>query len=249
MPSSAHLFFCLHFPLIYVTTFTDGIQLTVVNKCKESIWPGILGNAGHQTPKDSGLHHCSGTGGVPPATVVELTLGTPKSALHFYDVSLVDGFNLPVPMAPVSGGVQCGVAACEVDLNSCCPWSLAVKKEGKVVGCKSACLAAKTDRYCCTSEFANPTSCKPTVFANLFKAICPRAYSYAYDELTGLKTCRTQQFSFLWDAQVEHITTMVFGKDKNERSDMIVTTWNSSYAKQWLIRSAWECVLPSITAV
>ncbi|KAK3018913.1 hypothetical protein RJ639_005118 [Escallonia herrerae] len=32
---------------------------------------------------------------------------------------------------------------------------------------------------------------------------------------------------------------MVFGEDKNERSDMIVTAWNSSYAKQWLIRSAW----------
>ncbi|KAK3018912.1 hypothetical protein RJ639_005117 [Escallonia herrerae] len=225
----------------------DGIQLTVVNKCKERIWPGILGTAGHQTPNDGGFHlytgeqqiiqvpenwsgrlwgrqgccfdeqtgkglcqtgdcagllHCSGTGGVPPATVVELTLGTPKSASHFYDVSLVDGFNLPVSMAPVSGRVGCGVAACEVNLNSCCPWSLAVKKEGKVVGCKSACLATKADRYCCTGEFANPTSCKPTVFANLFKAICPRAYSYAYDELTGLKTCRAQQFSFLWDAQV-----------------------------------------------
>ncbi|CAL0315728.1 unnamed protein product [Lupinus luteus] len=31
-----------------------------------------------------------------------MTLGTPQSALHFYDVSLVDGFNLPVPMKPVA---------------------------------------------------------------------------------------------------------------------------------------------------
>ncbi|OMO59057.1 Thaumatin [Corchorus capsularis] len=76
-------------------------------------------------------------------------------------------------MVPISGGVGCGVAACEANLNVCCPATLAVKKQGKVVGCKSACLAAKTDRYCCTGQFANPKSCKPTVFANLFKSICP----------------------------------------------------------------------------
>lgn len=42
---------------------------------------------------------------MPPATVVEMTLGLSSSALHFYDVSLVDGFNLPVSMKPVGGGV------------------------------------------------------------------------------------------------------------------------------------------------
>nr|CAD1817650.1 unnamed protein product [Ananas comosus var. bracteatus] len=57
---------------------------------------------------------CGGAGGKPPATVVEMTFGTARSPLHYYDVSLVDGFNLPVAMSPVGGGIGCGVAGCEV---------------------------------------------------------------------------------------------------------------------------------------
>ncbi|KAJ8899716.1 hypothetical protein K2173_019415 [Erythroxylum novogranatense] len=141
----------------------------------------------------SGFLHCQGIGGVPPATVVEMTLGSSSSPLHFYDVSLVDGFNLPVSMAPVGGGIGCGVASCEFDLNICCPSALEVKKDGKIVGCKSACLAMQSAKYCCTGEYANPNTCKPTVFANLFKAICPKAYSYAFDDSSSLNKCRASR--------------------------------------------------------
>ncbi|XP_021295777.1 thaumatin-like protein [Herrania umbratica] len=237
-PSILCCFFFYFFCIFISFCLTDGTQLILVNNCQESIWPGILGSAGHETPREGGFHlscgeqtvlelperwsgriwprqgccfdqtgkgscqtgdcagllECKGTGGKPPATLVEMTLGGPTSPLHYYDVSLVDGFNVPVSMVPIGGGVGCGVAACEADLNVCCPAALVVKKEGKVVGCKSACLAAKTDRYCCTGEFANPKSCAPTVFANLFKAICPRAYSYAYDDSSSLKTCRASRY-------------------------------------------------------
>jgi len=37
-----------------------GFQLILVNNCKESVWPGILGSPGHPTPKDGGFHLCSG---------------------------------------------------------------------------------------------------------------------------------------------------------------------------------------------
>ncbi|KAG5081273.1 hypothetical protein AAZX31_02G233900 [Glycine max] len=147
-----------------------------------------------ETGDCGGLLKCGGMGGVPPATLVEMTLGTPQSALHFYDVSLVDGFNLPVSMKPVGGGIGCGVAACEANLNVCCPFALVMKRQGKVVGCKSACLAAKSDRYCCTGEFATPKSCKPSAFSRLFKTICPKAYSYAYDDSTGLKICKAHRY-------------------------------------------------------
>ncbi|XP_009122804.1 thaumatin-like protein [Brassica rapa] len=143
---------------------------------------------------NGGSLNCQGTGGVPPATVVEMTLGSSSSPLHFYDVSLVDGFNLPVSMKPVGGGVGCGVAACEVDLNVCCPSALEVKRDGKVVGCKSACLAMQSAKYCCTGEYANPKACKPTLYANLFKAVCPKAYSYAFDDSSSLKTCRASRY-------------------------------------------------------
>ncbi|XP_042512238.1 thaumatin-like protein [Macadamia integrifolia] len=156
------------------------------------------GKGSCETGDCAGLLHCRGTGGVPPATVVEMTLGTSASPLHFYDVSLVDGFNLPVSMVPVGGnggaGIGCGIAACELDLNVCCPSALEVKRGGKVVGCKSACLAMKSAKYCCTGDYANPKSCQPSLFAHLFKAICPRAYSYAFDDSSSLHKCKAARY-------------------------------------------------------
>ncbi|KMT11050.1 hypothetical protein BVRB_5g111400 [Beta vulgaris subsp. vulgaris] len=137
---------------------------------------------------------CQGTSGAPPATVVEMTFGSSSSPLHYYDVSLVDGFNLPVSMKPVGGGVGCGVAKCDVDLNVCCPSALELKKGNKVVGCKSACLVMQSAKYCCTGKFSDPKTCKPTVFANLFKAICPKAYTYAYDDSSSLNRCRAPRY-------------------------------------------------------
>ncbi|WCJ28330.1 Pathogenesis-related thaumatin superfamily protein [Euphorbia peplus] len=197
-PSVLFLFFFL------LTSFSSSgaEQLIIVNNCNESIWPGVLGGAGHPTFKDGGFHlgsgeevvvdlpdkwsgrlwgrqgcsfdnsgkgscdtgdcsgflRCNGMGGAPPATVVEMTLGSAASPLHFYDVSLVDGFNLPVSMAPVGGGVGCGVASCDVDVNICCPSALELRKNGRVVGCKSACLAMQSAKYCCTGDYANPNT-------------------------------------------------------------------------------------------
>jgi Thaumatin family len=124
-----------------------------------------------------------------------MTLGTQNSPLHYYDVSLVDGFNIPVSMSPVGGGVGCGVAGCEVDLNVCCPSRFEVKSgDGTVVGCKSACMALQTDSYCCTGQYASPNMCKPTLFSQLFKSICPRAYSFAYDDPTSLNMCKATRY-------------------------------------------------------
>lgn len=45
---------------------------------------------------------CSGSGARPPATLVEFTLNG-SDGLDFYDVSLVDGYNLPLMVRPVGG--------------------------------------------------------------------------------------------------------------------------------------------------
>ncbi|OJT05467.1 Pathogenesis-related protein 5 [Trametes pubescens] len=55
--------------------------------------------------------------GVPPATVAEFTLGT-NGIPDNYDVSLVDGYNLPLR---VSNNKGCHVADCPVDLGPNCP--------------------------------------------------------------------------------------------------------------------------------
>lgn len=73
--------------------------------------------------------------GASPATVAEWTLGKPD----YYDVSLVDGFN--IPMSVVSNANSCGTASCSVDLNPICPAELQLLDvSGKTVGCKSGCL-------------------------------------------------------------------------------------------------------------
>ncbi|GKE09346.1 thaumatin-like protein [Tanacetum coccineum] len=190
---------------ILVCMFLYAVQLILVNNYKESLWPGRIwarqgcyfdnnGKGRCVTGGCSEQLRCQGTGGEPPATVVEMTFGSSSSPLHFYDVSLVDGFNIPVAMSAVGGGVGCGRAACEVDLNVCCPSALEVKVGGQVVGCKSACLAMASPKYCCTGEYANPKTCKPTLFAHLFKAICPKAYSYAFDDSSSLNKCIASRY-------------------------------------------------------
>ncbi|WRX23499.1 Thaumatin family - like 10 [Theobroma cacao] len=40
-----------------------------------------------------------------------------------------------------------------------------------------------------TSNFSTPDTCPPTNYSNIFKSLCPQAYSYAYDDKSGLATC------------------------------------------------------------
>ncbi|CAN6171761.1 unnamed protein product [Urochloa humidicola] len=134
----------------------------------------------------SGQVACSGNGGAPPATLAEFTLG--GGGKDFYDISNVDGFNLPVGIEPAGG--RCQRASCPADINRVCPSELAVRSGGGVVvGCKSACLAFGTDEYCCRGAYGTPDKCKPSGYARMFKAECPQAYSYAYDDRSSTFTC------------------------------------------------------------
>ncbi|XP_047955835.1 thaumatin-like protein [Salvia hispanica] len=152
------------------------------------------GSSPCQSGDCSGQLECRGLGGLPPTTVVEMTLGTPGNPTHYYDVSLVDGFNLPVSVVPVGGSAGCGVAACKGDVNACCPEELAVRRGGRVVACKSACLGMGGDRFCCTGRFGTAATCGATAYSKVFKGVCPRAYSYAFDEASGLKSCRANRY-------------------------------------------------------
>ncbi|XP_057779261.1 thaumatin-like protein 1b [Salvia miltiorrhiza] len=138
---------------------------------------------------NSGRVECNGAGGTPPVTLVEFTLAG-DGGKDFYDVSLVDGFNLPVRVSP-SGG-NCPSTGCPADMNMSCPSELSVRGAGgAVVGCKSACLAFKQPQYCCTGAYSSPATCKPTSYSQIFKSRCPQAYSYAYDDRTSTFTCPT----------------------------------------------------------
>lgn len=70
--------------------------------------------------------------------------------------------------------------------------------EGGVVACKSACEAFGLDQYCCSGEFANPTTCQPSIYSTIFKRACPRAYSYAYDDGTSTFTCKAYNYAIIF---------------------------------------------------
>ena len=64
-----------------------------------------------------------------------------------------------------------------------------MKLNGRVVGCKSPCLASGSPEYCCTGDHGGPESCSPTGYSETFKNACPTAYSYAYDDASSTCTC------------------------------------------------------------
>ncbi|KDP46765.1 hypothetical protein JCGZ_06553 [Jatropha curcas] len=134
---------------------------------------------------------CSGDGAAPPATLAEFTLNG-ADGLDFYDVSLVDGYNLPMLITPQGGtDGNCTITGCSAELNNLCPTDLKVMDSGsgESVACKSACDAFGDPQYCCSGEYGNPNTCKPSSYSEFFKNACPRAYSYAYDDGTSTFTC------------------------------------------------------------
>ncbi|KAK2665554.1 hypothetical protein Ddye_004128 [Dipteronia dyeriana] len=220
----------------------ESASFKIVNKCRRTIWPGLLSGAGTAQlpttgfalksgksrtvtiPKSwsgriwgrsfctqhannqtfscvtgdcgSGKVECAGGGAVPPTTLAEFTLNGAQG-LDFYDVSLVDGYNLPMLVLPKGGeGGGCAATGCLVDLNGACPADMRVARGGTGggVACKSACEAFGDPRYCCSEAYATPDTCGPSVYSLFFKHACPRAYSYAYDDKTSTYTCASADY-------------------------------------------------------
>jgi hypothetical protein len=148
---------------------------------------------------------CGGSTGKTPATLAEFTLGAGADP-DFYDLSLVDGYNLPMAIAPLEGTYikspgtahDCLSPSCTHDLNATCPAELRMTgATGQVIGCLSACERFKTDEYCCAGAHNQPDTCPPFAYSRTFKEACPTAYSYAYDDATSTFTCRGEDYA-IW---------------------------------------------------
>ncbi|KAF8316074.1 Osmotin, thaumatin-like protein [Clavulina sp. PMI_390] len=135
---------------------------------------------------NGGLECDTSTGtGVPPATLAEFTLD--GSGSDWFDVSIVDGFNLPVTIVESAG---CGSASCPTNLNTNCPTALQTISNGVVVGCKSDCLVdsdPSDSPSCCSGSYDTAATCPSSGVPDYsyFKDGCPDSYVYAYDESSG----------------------------------------------------------------
>jgi hypothetical protein len=124
-----------------------------------------------------GLLQCQGYGAA-PNTLAEFALNQFNN-LDFFDISLIDGFNVAMEFGP-SNGCTTRSRRCTADINGQCPSML--RANG---GCNNPCTVFKTNEYCCTSG----NNCQPTDYSRFFKDRCPDAYSYPKDDPTSLVTC------------------------------------------------------------
>ncbi|KAL6847763.1 hypothetical protein ACP4OV_021891 [Aristida adscensionis] len=135
------------------------------------------GNGSCQTGDCSGVLNCTRSG-QPPITTAEFALASNET--DYFDISLVDGFNVPMDFLPVPANGQgkqgCSRGPrCTANITSQCPSQL--KAPG---GCNSACLVFKQDKYCCTGGAGK--TCEPTTYSVFFIRMCPDAYGYSLDD-------------------------------------------------------------------
>jgi len=180
------------------------VTITTPNNLNTRFWgrTGCVFNSagvGHcQTGDCGGLFQCKGWGTI-PATLAEVNFDA-WDHLDFYDVSMVDGSNLPmyINITKSSGGTKdkispngCVPAGCTKAVV--CPSILDVKVGGTVVGCISACARLDTDQLCCRGAWSSRAACNPAKwpvdYAAVFKRAEPYAYSYVDDDATSVFTC------------------------------------------------------------
>ena len=178
------------------------VTVTVPNHWNGRFWgrTGCYFDAagqGHcQTGDCGGMFRCRGFGAI-PATLAEYDLDA-WDHLDFYDVSMVDGSNLPMYINSFGGRGKdpisldgCSKAGCTKPVV--CPKVLQVKAGGAVVGCISACAHFGTDQYCCRGRWSSRAACNPrrwpVDYAAVFKRAEPYAYSYVDDDATSVFTC------------------------------------------------------------
>jgi len=156
---------------------------------------------------------CPSGGCQPPAdTKIEFFFPRNFAGQAWYDISLVDGFSLPVDIVPRTQGGTCITTQCRISLNSC-PTNennglgdLRVIKNGETVACLSPCkkwnfpspyglgrpeTIAPGVNMCCPTPPISPSQCSsgPVISTNFVQQVrnnCPSAYSYAYDDHAGL---------------------------------------------------------------
>ncbi|XP_041022283.1 thaumatin-like protein 1b [Juglans microcarpa x Juglans regia] len=167
-------------------------------------WTGRLWGRTHCVQDSSGKFTCltgdcgseaieCGGGPYPPVTMAEFSLEN-LGGMDFYDVSVVDGFNLPMLVEVKGPSGVCDTAGCLVDLNGACPMVLSVLagedgRVGEVVACRNGCgVEASSDPAAVASK------CDRKLYSKIFRSACPRAYTNPYDDKIGTLVCTSAEY-------------------------------------------------------
>ncbi|KAM0037697.1 putative glucan endo-1,3-beta-D-glucosidase [Helianthus debilis subsp. tardiflorus] len=178
------------FTLILATSLIHGVRssvFTIKNNCPYNIAPGTLTSSGATISTGFELA---------PQASNAINMPTPWSGRVWARFQCSnDGGKFSCKSGDCGSVVPqggCPVTDCPVDINAQCMPELAVKDgSGGTIGCKSACVAFNKPEYCCTGDHGTPETCPPTNYSKFFKNLCPKAYSYAYDDKSSTFTCNT----------------------------------------------------------
>ncbi|KAL6349129.1 hypothetical protein AAG906_033785 [Vitis piasezkii] len=107
------------------------------------------GNGTCETGDCGGRLQCQAYG-TPPNTLAEFALNQFNN-MDFFDISLVDGFNVPMALNSTSNGCTRGIQ-CSADIVGQCPDEL--RAPG---GCNNPCTVFRTGEYCCYSGNCGPS--------------------------------------------------------------------------------------------
>ncbi|KAI9668527.1 MAG: hypothetical protein M1829_005344 [Trizodia sp. TS-e1964] len=221
--------------------------IKVTNNCPNIIHPATLtqkGDGGSVSGFALNPGESRSLVGDVPVTLAEFDLAGNGGTQTYYDLSLVDGYNLPMGITLLANG-QANLAAIGpyltnptcigspnflaaidgydpyasvkgsgsfpvnyervVDVQQVarwCPWGLQLSpptKPGDGVypypddniqrpdfdPCFSMCSKYNEPEYCCTGSYDDPNICKPSMYSNNAKQVCPDAYSFAFDDQTS----------------------------------------------------------------
>ncbi|KAL7274862.1 hypothetical protein RUND412_002224 [Rhizina undulata] len=158
-----------------------------------------------------GRLECQATGET-PTTLAEFTI-TGHEDLTYYDISLVDGWSVDMKISVEGDSTGEKSPSCVAEPEAepekgggWCPFDLLMfppdtgskafwyPNDGIKRGwspCLSACTKWMDDKDCCAGEYDDPLKCKPNLYSKRAKAVCPDAYSFAYDDSTSTFTVPT----------------------------------------------------------
>ncbi|KAE8703830.1 Detected protein of unknown function [Hibiscus syriacus] len=166
---SGHLHSFISFLSFILVVFLQGVTaatFTFINKCDYTPPTGWAGRFWGRTGCN---FDDSGRGSYATA---EFTLGS--GSQDFYDVSLVDGYNLPMIVEGNGESGECATTGCMTDLNKKCPSELQIEGRGALF--KSAC--PKSYSY----AFDDATSTFNSTGADYTITFCPNVPSLKSSE-------------------------------------------------------------------
>jgi len=162
---------------------------------------------------------------IKPVTLAEITMNSYDN-MDFYDISLVDGFNLPLTIF-VQGGTagNCLNLTCSAPILDECPPNLQVMENKTVIAaCNSACTEYNDPADCCTGDYL--TNCLASTTSNWFKSLCPEAYTFANDYVSDQPACTGASYQVVFCPGTNAVPDTITGSNHNSNSASVaVAKW------------------------